>query len=238
MWTVAAKNYCGEERINVKFLDCDSKHNIHSIQKTGVSGRYNINWETIGFEAFIIMYGEDRSSIALDSSLNESRLKEWLEVHCDELFDNEYLTDDSLGVKVYTEDFASFKQNGGFSVSGQPGAYAVYGIIKDSDGVSVYIPADNVFYLSVDIAVETAPVYVTKGFFSKKNVYAGYRRVTVNHGVNGLKRGTVYYTVGERGCKYPVPTEIINRGGSFFVKCDEASNITFGTTNKAGIRIR
>ena len=182
----------------MEFLNCDNKHNIYSIQRTGVSGRYNINWETIGFESFIIIYGEDQTMISLDTSNNESKLKEWLELRCDELFSNDYLIDDNLGIKVYTEDFATFRQNGGFSVSGQPGAYAIYGIIKEENNVQLYIPADNVFQLSVDINIEEEAVYVLKGLFNKKSVYAGYHKVTVKHGVNGLKNGVVYYTVGDR----------------------------------------
>ena len=222
----------------MEYLNCDDKHNIYSIQRTGASGHYNINWETIGFESFIIIYGEEQREISLDTSPDESKLKKWLEMHCNSLMENECLIDNNLGIKVYIENFATFRQKGGFSVSGQPGAYAIYGIIEETNNIKIYIPADNVFQLSVDINIEDEAVYMQKGFFNKRDVYAGYHKVTVKDGINGLKNGTVYYTVGDRIFKYPVPMEITNRGGTFFVKCDESSSISFGTTNRAGVRIR
>lgn len=222
----------------MEFLNCDNQHNIYSIQRTGASGRYNITWETVGFENFIIIYGEDSRLISLDASSAESKIKHWLESRREELFVNDYLMDDNLGIKVYTEAFSSFKQNGGFSVSGQPGAYAIYGLARENGIVKIYIPADNVFQLSVDINIEDEPVYEMKGFIKKREVYAGYHRITVKHGINGLKSGTVYYTISDRKMRYAIPTEISNHGGTFFVKCDEASSISFGTKNKAGIRIR
>ena len=76
-----------------------------------------------------------------------------------------------------------------------------------------------------------------KGLFKKTDVYSGYHKITVKKGISGIK-GDLFYTVSSMPYRFPFPKEVLNKGGSFYVKCPEDGRIEFDTKNREGIRIR
>lgn len=223
----------------MKFVKADSSHNISAIQKSGSVGNYHLNWDSVGLELFIVAVGENSKDVSINvDNIAGNKLCSLLNEADMDLINRESIVSLSHGLTIYAVTFAQLKQKGGFNVNGHPGVYAVYGCAVNNDSITVYVSEDAVFRLSVEVNIDDAPVIKQKGLIRKVNYYAGYRKVTIQKGVRGLKGNSVYYTIDNEPYKYPLPDEIISNGGSFYVKCSETSNIKFDTNNKDGIRIR
>ena len=223
----------------MNFIFADTNHDINTIQRSGSIGNYRLNWSSVGLENFMIVVGESTNDVFVDpNNVENSKLYNLLVDSEEELKTKDFLMFINDGIRVYTITFAQMKQRGGFNVNGTPGVYAIYGYKLEEDIFTFYVSENNTFKLSVDVNIVDRPVLKEKGLLRKTQCYAGYRKVTVQNGVKGLKGNAIYYTVNNSIYRYPFPDEVLNDGGSFYVKCPETGTITFGTTNKDGIRIR
>ncbi len=223
----------------MRFVAADADHGINTIQRSGAMGDYHLNWNSVGLENFMIVVGKAKEDVLVDvNNIQTSKLYNLLLKSKSDLAIKDLLTFPEQDIYVYTISFAQLKQKGGFNVNGRPGVYAIYGYCVENDSYTIYVSDNNTFNLKVDVNIIDVPVKKEKGLFKKTEYYAGYRKVTVEKGVKGLKGNSIYYTVNNGVYRYPFPDEVVINGGSFYVKCPEMGNLEFGTTNKEGISIR
>lgn len=223
----------------MNFIFADANHDINAIQRSGSIGDYHLNWNSVGLKNFMIVVGENVNDVLVDpNDVGNSKLYGLLVDAKSELKTKDLLVFANDGICVYTITFAQLRQRGGFNVNGKPGVYAIYGYTLEDDVFTFYVSTNNTFKLSVDVNIDDKPILKEKGLLKKVQYYAGYHKVTVQNGVKGLKGNSIYYTINNGVYRYPFPDDVLNNGGSFYVKCPETGSITFDTTNKDGIRIR
>lgn len=222
----------------MQFFVTDDNHNISAVSRVGTSGNYNLHWDTRGLGAFLIIAGDTEAEVSLKEDA-DNNLRETLNQNESSLFEQRRLKLDLKNTMAYIIDFAELRRKGGFALKERPGVYAVYGCDNKDGEWNIYIPErNNTIQHKIDIEIKVNPVMEEKGLFKKTPVYTGFCRVTIPRGIEGIGKGAIYYIVGANNYKYPVPQEIIAKGGSFFVKCANDEQVEFGTDNRDVIRIK
>lgn len=221
----------------MQFLNVDQEHGVSGVSRTGSSGSYRLSWNSVGLNAFLVVSGRNMESLLLSPEKGN---------HLSDLLEEEEYRISSQGsvdfmeehVEVRVVEFSKMKQQGGFPIPERPRAYAVYGLEYEGEECRIYIPSGhNTFRFSVEVNLEDMPVRGEKGLFRKTPYYTGYHRIRLTKEIPDMEEGTVFYTVDSQPFRYPVPAEIMNKGGSFYIRCPENARIDFSSGNNSGVRI-
>lgn len=217
----------------------DDMHRVEGLKKEGISGNYRLNWEKKGIEQFLVVSAPNKNDVILCSN---EKLNTLFDRISESIINNRIITLDDT--TFFYINFSELRKNGGLSIKEKPGYYAVYGCnIENHSLKSIYYTfgKENIINISVDIKINQENSYkeVKKGLLGlrgKEQIYTGYKRITVPKGINGISEYSVTYYAGNGKYAFPCPREVLENGGSFFIKADEKEDIRF-TSNNSGIRI-
>lgn len=216
----------------MKFETENGNHSINTVRKVGSQGAYRIDWDAEGFinQGFIIINAADEKSVLLSND----DIKQKLNACESQLMSRKYASIDSINFHYLP--FKDKFSDSGFKIEDNPGYYAIYGCtLTDEQIDTVYYAQrnDNVLNISVEIEIEQKKYFVSrkKGLFKTVNEYSGYRIVSIKRPVKNIKQGTVSYEID--GKIMPVPMQVIENGGSFYVLCNENEELKFSSNNTA-----
>ena len=210
----------------------DTEHHVDKIKKEGNSGNYRLTWDKKGVNSFIIISNSKKNGVLIN---NNDNLCSLLDEISDNLVDNYSLT---LGdTTFFYTDFANLMRNGGINIQEKPGYYAVYGCdVEDGIIKTVYVNSEKekTISISVDIKINTEKVYLEekKLFKKKERKYSGYQKISILNGIKGISEYSVKYTVCNGKYSFPIPKEVLENGGVFYIRSNENEEIHFTSDDK------
>ena len=218
-------------------ITTDALKGIYKLTKTGSQNTLRITWDSKGFELFLVLSSNTKENVDLTGP-GKDKITAFLSEHLSSVSENTKKKIDGITIQLVT--FAQQKREGGLMLNGDPGWYAVYGVARTGiQDLDLYVDeaATNPHLIKVmqDVEVEVEPYLIQKGgLFSKKQVYSGYHRISVKGPNKGMSEGALQYSVGEY--MYPFPDQIVNNGGTFYVKMAEDADLKVYSNNE-GIHI-
>lgn len=216
----------------MRFETENENHSINKVRKEGGQGNYKIAWDAKGFinQGFIIINASDINSVLLV----KDEIREKLNDCENQLFSKNSASVDSIN--FYYLSFKDMFSNSGFKIEDNPGYYAIYGCTLIDEKIDTVYYAqrnDNILNISVEIEIEQKNYNVSKkkGLFKTVSEYSGYKKVTINRPIKNIKQGAVSYEV--KGINMPLPIQVLENGGSFYVWCEENDELKFHSNNTA-----
>ena len=216
----------------MRFETENENHSINKVRKEGGQGNYKIAWDAKGFinQGFIIINAADINLVLLSKDEIRKKL-----IDCE----NQLSCKNSASVDSINFHYLSFKDmfsNSGFKIEDNPGYYAIYGCTLIDEKIDTVYYAqrnDNILNISVEIEIEQKNYNVSKkkGLFKTVSEYSGYKKVTINRPIKNIKQGAVSYEV--KGTNMPLPIQVLENGGSFYVWCEENDELKFHSNNTA-----
>ncbi len=209
-------------------------------RSTNINNEKMIDWDSPNIRNYLVIKGPKTEDILLTTDNNVGvAAAALLEKHEGQLMSAEKMQFSESGICIYTLNFAQKIQEGGFVTNGNPGTYAVYGVCEENGQTVIYISENNTIRYTLEIEVQDEPVYEYRGVFVRRKQYTGCHKLTIERGMPGIDPGTVYYSVSEvANVKYPIPSEVIARGGSIYIKCEENEKPDVGSVNVEGVSVR
>jgi hypothetical protein len=222
---------------------CNEKNgmSITCVDQKDTNNKFLLNWLSVGYNEFIILNGPKRTDVLLNTNnpnlddliLQLQNIKSNLRTACEIVLNTSHLY-------VYVLTFSELIKYGGLEIQGRPGVYAVYGFCREPNGKwNIYTNSreNNLFYMTVEITIKDSIVPAEKRGLFSKYIKNEYHKIEINKGYPEVDADLIYYTIESYDFHYPIPEEILQRGGQFFIKSHENEIIRF-KSNDASIIIR
>lgn len=218
----------------------DNQKSVYELVKVMQGAKHFLKWRSDGLAQFLVLFSADAETICLQKAETAKAFSDGFEGCIDELIASRSCVIKRLGIRCMLFSRNEMMRDGGMMIKETPGNYAVYGIdYENAAQPTIYIEKpeapQNLFTMTLDVPVEQSPVMVEKGFFKKTLVFSGYHKVVLKKAFPELKGGVLMYTLDEY--KYPFPNEIVENGGTFYVKADQHATIRFESKNR-GVQIK
>ncbi len=214
---------------------------IRSLEKTVLNGKINLKWDvgTAGVSNFIVLFGETSDTVDLcNDKVKEDFLRIFPTV-INRLKETGNAPLREMNIHAYLVSYADILRDGGTPIKEKPGVFAVYAIDENDTAVTVYTcrpgVKNHMYTFKLNVLVEQKPLYIKKGLVFKKEVYSGYYAITLQKGYANLSKDTLKYQIDDYS--FPFPESIVKNGGTFYIKTQKSSNITF-VSGSTGIEIK